>query len=229
MPLPCCHCRLCPAAAAVLPSCQPCCFLPLSCHRGRHLRCCAVASTTAIAAAGLMLPDAAAAALLPLPLRCLLKHHPAAATLPLPPCCPFAAAVLPLPISLCRRHCRAATATSALPPPLPPLPPPLLFLALSPPPSPSPSPWPSPLPLPSLSLPLSQGRTIGRKSSNHDVVCHDVDQKYICRFLSFLELPSIYFCWTDSDVRQTDIYFSEACFLSFLCILGRQKLPIGKA
>jgi hypothetical protein len=49
-------------------------------------------------------------------------------------------------------------------------------------------------------------------------------------FLCFFDLSSILFCWTDSDVRQTDIYFSEVCFLCFLCILGLcQKLPIGKA
>jgi hypothetical protein len=183
MPSPCCNRCLRTAADAVLPPCHPCCFLPPSCRRGLHLCCCTVASAAAVAAAGLVLPDAAAAALPPLPLRCLLKHRPAAAVLPLPPCRPFAAAVLLLPISLCRRHHCAATAASALP--LPP-PPPLLLL-----PSPLPSPSPSPLPL--LLLLLLQGRTIGRKNSNHDVVRHDVDQKYICRFLSFLELSSIFF------------------------------------
>ncbi len=48
-------------------------------------------------------------------------------------------------------------------------------------------------------------------------------------FLCFFELSSVFFCWTDSDVRRSDIYFSKVCFLCFLCILGCQKLPIGKA
>ncbi len=44
--------------------------------------------------------------------------------------------------------------------------------------------------------------------------------KRLCLCFCFFELSSICFCWTDSDVRQTDIYFSEVCFISFLCILG---------
>ena len=144
MLLPCCHCCLRPATATVLPPCRLCCFLLLSCCCGCKLRCCAVAYAPTAAAAGLRLPNAAAAALRPLPLRCLLKHRPAAATLPLPPCRPFAAAVLPLPILLCHRHCRAATAASALPPPLPPSPlscrpaAPLLSAVELPPPPPTP-------------------------------------------------------------------------------------------
>ncbi len=44
-------------------------------------------------------------------------------------------------------------------------------------------------------------------------------------FYVFFSCPAFCFCWTDLDVRQTDIYFSEVCFLRFLCILGCQKLP----
>ncbi len=46
-------------------------------------------------------------------------------------------------------------------------------------------------------------------------------------FYVFLCCPAFLFCWTDLDVRKTDIYFSEVCFLCFLCILGCQKLPIS--
>ncbi len=48
-------------------------------------------------------------------------------------------------------------------------------------------------------------------------------------FLCFFELASVFFCWQDADVRQTDVYFFEVCFLCFLCIWGCQKLPIGGA
>ncbi len=46
---------------------------------------------------------------------------------------------------------------------------------------------------------IGQGRTIGRKCSNHHVVRHDMDQKYICRFLSFWSCPVFFFAgqiWT---------------------------------
>jgi hypothetical protein len=40
---------------------------------------------------------------------------------------------------------------------------------------------------------VGQGRTIGRKSSNHNVVRHDVDLECICRLLSFFELSTFFF------------------------------------
>ncbi len=48
-------------------------------------------------------------------------------------------------------------------------------------------------------------------------------------FYVFFSCPAFFFCWTDSDVRQTDIYFSEVCFLCFLCMyLGMPKVAYRK-
>jgi hypothetical protein len=42
-------------------------------------------------------------------------------------------------------------------------------------------------------------------------------------FLCFFELASVFFCWQDSDVRQTDILF-RSMFSMFSMYLGMPKV-----
>ncbi len=74
---------------------------------------------------------------------------------------------------------------------------------------------------------IRQGRTIESKNSNHGVVCHNVDQKYICRFLSFWSCP-VYFLLNRFG-RKTDWHILFwSMFSKFFMYLGFPKVAYRK-
>ena len=54
------------------------------------------------------------------------------------------------------------------------------------------------------------------------------DQTCYVYVLCVLEMFSVLFCWSDLDARQTDIYFSKVCFLSFVYVSRVAYFCVGR-